>query len=478
MSRSSEKMSNVDTAWWHMEAPTNLMMITCIMVCDGRPDVERLRRTIEARLLAYDRFRQRVSDPGPLRTTRWELDPHFDLGAHVHHVALPAPGDHAALEALVSDLMSMPLDYTKPLWQAHIVEGVGDGFAIVFRLHHCLADGIALMRVLLSLTDDTPEGEELPPPPVRAVSANGGPLRLLMSPVRGAARLATGAAETAVGLANTAVRTGIDVLQEPGLAVDAARSGLEFAERLVQVTVRLPDPPTIYKGELGPQKRAAWSEAALLAEVKVAARGLGGSINDFIVTAFTGALRRYMEDQGVATAGVEFRAYIPVNMRPAHDDKGLGNKFGLVFLKLPIGTVDQQERFAKVKARMDELKQSPEAVVAFTLLNIAGMLPTTVENLAFSIYHAKSTAVLTNVPGPQFPLYMAGSPLRSMMGWVPQAGGLGLGISILSYNGGISLGLNTDAGLVPDPAKIAAYYEDELARLLVLGRGLDLAKSP
>jgi WS/DGAT/MGAT family acyltransferase len=469
MSLQSEKMSKVDTAWWHMEEPTNLMMIVSIMLCDGKPDYPRLRHTIASRLLPYDRFRQRVNDPGLLRPTRWELDPNFDLDAHIHAIALPSPGDQTALETLVSDLMSTPLDYTKPLWQVHIVEGCADGYALVFRLHHCLADGIALMKVLISLTDDTAEGPDLPAiampaPPQKSV------VGFLTRPIGGAARLAKGAVTDVLGTANSAAAGAVDIVQNPGLAIDAMRDGLDFAQRLALVTLRPPDPPTMYKGELGSQKRAAWSAPAPLPAVKAAARALGGSVNDLEVTAFTGALRRYMEAQGLDTAGAHFRTYIPVNMRNPEDDNQLGNKFGLVFLQLPVGTVDRVERFALVKARMDELKNSPEAAVAYTLLAIAGTLPKRAESLAFSIYHAKSTGVFTNVPGPGQQLYIAGTAVRYMMGWVPQAGGLGLGISIFSYNDEIAMGLNTDAGLVPDPATIIGYYEDELAELLALSR--------
>ena len=470
MSLQNQKMSSVDNAWWHMEEPTNLMMIVSIMLCDGEPDYARLRSTIASRLLPYDRFRQRVSDPGPLRPTRWELDPNFDLDAHIHAIALPGPGDQAALEVLVSDLMSIPLDYTKPLWQIHIVEGCADGYALIFRLHHCLADGIALMKVLISLTDDSAQGPDPQSVPEMSTPLHREAFGFVTRPLGSAARLVKGTAAGALNVANAAMNGAIEVAQDPGLAVSAMRDGLDFAQRLALVTLRSPDPPTIYKGELGSQKRAAWSKSASLIEVKAAARALGGSVNDLEVTAFTGALRRYMDAHGVDTAGAHFRTYIPVNMRDPQDDEQLGNKFGLVFLQLPVGTVDRSERFALVKARMDELKNSPEATVAYTLLTIAGMLPKRAENLAFSIYHAKSTGVFTNVPGPGHQLYIAGTAVRYMMGWVPQAGGLGLGISIFSYNDEIAMGLNTDAGLVPDPATIIGYYEDELAELLTLSR--------
>ena len=470
MSLQREKMSNVDTAWWHMESPVNLMMITTIMIYEGQPNYERIMQTVATRMLQFDRFRQRVVDPAaPWSATRWELDPHFDLNAHIHRLALPEPGDQGALEDLVSDLISAPLDYTKPLWQMHIVENYeGNNFVLVTRLHHCIADGIALMRVLLSLTDVEPDVALTVSPPPTPQTHNG-VLHSLTRPVTGLVGTASALAGTAVQAGTTAVRAGMTAVSEPQKVVDTAREAADFLARLGLVTLRQPDPPTIYKGDLSSRKRVAWSKSASLPAAKKSAAALGGTVNDFMVSAVTGALRRYMEEQGIATADLNFRAYIPVNLRPFEEAIKLGNAFGLVFLSLPVGIVDRQQRFNVVHKRMEELKSSPEAAVAITLLNAAGMFPKEVENAAFRIYHAKATAVLTNVPGPTQQLYFAGSPLRYMMGWVPQAGSLGLGISILSYNNEIMLGINTDAGLVPDPERIIEHFEDEMVWMLEMG---------
>ena len=454
MSLEREKMANVDTAWWHMEAPTNLMMITAVMVFEGELDYERLYEIVDKRMLAFDRFRQRVVDPVmPLGAVTWELDPHFDLQAHMRRVALPEPGDKAALENLVSDLMSTPLDYNKPLWQLHIVENYGDGFVVINRLHHCIADGIALMRVLLSLTDESPNDiwvDDNEP----AKKRKGGFLR-------GALRPAVGLVKSTGHVSGTVIRESMKTVRHPGRIVDAAKYGVDFTARLGMVTLRWPDPPTLFKGELSTRKQAAWSEGVSLDDVKAIGVATGATINDVMVTALTGALRRYMEDRGAQTAGLNFRTYIPFNLRPLDQDIELGNKFGLVFLQLPIGTVDKMERLQIIKQRMDELKNSPEAMVAITLLATAGMLPKDIEGQVFKLFHAKATAVLTNVPGPQQPLYMAGGRMKSMMGWVPQAGNLGLGLSIISYDGQVFVGINTDAGLVPDAASVIEHFNEE-----------------
>lgn len=460
MSLQREKMSNVDTAWLRMDHPTNLMMITGVMTFDEPLDFERVKRVIEKRLLKFDRFRQRVVETrNPLRAPNWELDPHFTLDAHLHRVGLPEPGDKAALEHLVSDLLSTPLDTTKPLWQFHVVENYGNGSAIISRLHHAIADGIALVRVMLSLTDESAdeaeienEGTERPRP---------GLLSRMVSPV-------TSVAKTAGRVTSTVVSEGWNTVQNPGRVVDVAKLGSDSATTLGKMTLRWPDPQTLYKGPLGAMKRAAWSQPVPLDNVKAIGRVTGGTVNDVLVTAVTGALRRYMEDQDANTADLNFRALIPVNLRPLDAPIELGNQFGLVFLSLPVGTVDHVERLNIVKQRMDELKNSPEAVVAISVLNAMGMIPADIENVLISFFGSKATAVLTNVPGPRQPIYFAGSELKEMMAWVPQSARLALGISIISYAGNVQVGINTDTGLVPDPETIVAYTEDEFAQMMEL----------
>jgi diacylglycerol O-acyltransferase / wax synthase len=463
MSLQKEKMANVDTAWWHMEEPTNLMMITAIMIIEGELDYPRLLKTVEQRLLKYDRFRQRVAEtPTALGAVNWELDPYFDLDAHIRRIGLPAPGGKKELEELVSDLMSTPLDYNKPLWQYHIIDGYENGYAIVGRLHHCIADGIALMRVLLSLTDETVDAVYVEEEPSNHKRRKG-PLRRLVSPAVDVAKL-TGK------VTGTIVSESLKTVRRPSRVIDATKYGARFTGRLGKVTLRWPDPPTLFKGELSVLKKAAWSEPVALDDVKAIGRVTGSTVNDVMAAAVSGALRRYLEGHGVQTAGLNFRAYIPFNLRPLDEPIELGNNFGLVFLQLPIGTVDQVERLQIIKQRMDELKSSPEPEVAITLLSTAGMLPKDIESTLFKIYHAKATAVMTNVPGPQKRRYLAGGQVRRILGWVPQAGNVSLGISILSYDGEVLVGINTDAGLVPDPETIIELFEDEFKELVNLVR--------
>ena len=432
-------MSSVDAAWLGMEDPTNLMMVTGVLALDGKVDVKRLRTLLDKRLAPFGRFHQRVVRPRTrANMLHWQDDQRFDIDNHVSHVALPPPGGEKALRDLVSELMSTPLDMTKPLWHVHLVEGYGGGSVVLARIHHSIADGIALVHVMLSLLDASPTAA---PPRKRSEHSNhGGPLDWLP------------------GAFDRGVAAGQQLLENPGRIA-------EGAYRLGRLIVLPPDPPTVFKGGLGRRKKAAWSRPVPLEDFKAIGKAFGATVNDVLVATATGALRRYLEQRGESTTGLSIRASVPVNLRPVDEAHRLGNSFGLVFLTLPIGTVDPVERLRAIKKEMDELKRSPEALIAYGVLNLMGLAPVEVEKLGLRFFGSKATAVLTNVPGPREPLYLAGRKLAEVMFWVPQSGRLGLGISILSYAGGVMLGVATDEGLVPDPERIVDGFEKEFKSL-------------
>ncbi|MCS6843299.1 MAG: wax ester/triacylglycerol synthase family O-acyltransferase [Caldilineales bacterium] len=446
-------MSNVDAAWLHMEKPNNLMMITGLFIFDQPVDFERLKQVLNQRLVRLDRFRQRVVEPRlGLGSPRWEFDPHFDIANHLHRIALPPPGDQAALQDLVSDLASTPLDYSKPLWQYHLVDGVGQGSALVCRLHHCIADGIALMRVLLTLTDDAPDAQWRPPEDEREKHSRN-PLRVILSPAAaavGATRRVTGAV----------VSTGAELLTNPSRALEWARLGTDTTMALGRLLLLPPDPKTILKGPLGVPKRAAWSQSIPLPTIKAIGRATGATVNDVLLSAVAGALHRYLVGRGQPVHGLSIRAFMPVNLRQDTPKIELGNKFGLVIVSLPVGIADHLDRLFVLKRHVDDLKNSPEAVVAFSILNAIGMAPTEIENVVVNIFGLKGTAVMTNVPGPRHPIYLAGARVSQLMFWVPQSGRMGVGVSIFSYNNQVWLGVITDRGLVPDPDTIVAHFHD------------------
>ena len=442
-------MATIDAAWLGMEDPTNLMMVTGVMALDGPVDLKRFKLSLDRRLKTFGRFHQRVVRPRSRgNLPHWEDDEHFDIANHVSHVALPAPGNDAALRDMVSDLMSVPLDFTKPLWHMHLIDGYHGGSVVLTRVHHSIADGIALMRVLLSFTDASPNAKAPSAPRRRPAPRFRVPLDWLPA---------------AVG---RGVAGGQALIANPDRALDMARIGAHGAYRLGRMVMLPPDPPTVFKGALGRRKRAAWSEPVPLDDFKAIGKAFGATVNDVLVATATGALRRYLEKRGEPTAGIAIRASVPVNLRPLSDAHHMGNAFGLVFLTLPIGIADPGKRLRAIKKEMDELKSSPEALVAFGMLSLMGIAPVEVEQLGLRFFGSKATAVLTNVPGPRQPLYMAGRKIEKVMFWVPQSGHLGLGISILSYDGGVMLGVATDAGLVPDPERIVDNFKIEFKALL------------
>jgi diacylglycerol O-acyltransferase len=441
-------MASIDAAWLGMEDPTNLMMVTGVLALAGPVDRKRLRLLLDRRLKPFGRFHQRVVRPRSRgNLPHWEVDEHFQIENHLSHVALPAPGGDAELRDMVSDLMSVALDFGKPLWHMHVIEGYGESSVILTRVHHSIADGIALVRVMLSLTDESPN-----PRPVRAPikeAAPGFSLPLDWLP-------------TAFG---RGLAGGQELIANPGRTLDIARTGAQGAYRLGRLVLLPPDPPTVFKGELGRTKRAAWSEPVPLDDFKAIGKAFGATVNDVLVATATGALRRYMESRGARTAGIAIRASVPVNLRPADQAHKMGNAFGLVFLTLPVGIADPARRLRAIKKEMDELKGSPEALVSFGVLSLMGLAPVEVEQFGLRFFGSKATAVLTNVPGPRQPLYMAGRKIDKVMFWVPQSGHMGLGISILSYAGGVMLGIASDAGLVPDPERIVEGFKIEFEAL-------------
>jgi WS/DGAT/MGAT family acyltransferase len=473
--RRTEAFSSADAAWLRMEDPTNLMMITGVLMFDEPLDVARLHRVIEERLLVFDRFRMRVK-PGrsPNALPEWEIDPYFNLHAHIHRIALPAPGGKRELQALVSDLMSTPLDFSKPLWHFHIVENYNGGSAALCRLHHAIADGIALVQVLLSLTD---EQRDVPPAVgIGHGERNNNPVEAFLLPV---VRSLSNALTSVGALVNESR----ELLEDPTRVIDAARTGVSGVQALNKLLFMPADPPTLFKGTLGVQKRAAWSDPIPLDEVRRVGSMFRCTINDVLLNAVAGALRRYLVSRGAIVDGLNIRAVVPVNLRPPGPITRLGNHFSLVFLDLPVGIEDPFDRLLELKRRMESIKGSPEAAIAFGILNTIGVMPQQMAELVVDIFGSKATAVMTNVPGPRQRIYLAGSPIRQIMFWVPQAGRLGLGVSIFSYAGDVLIGIAVDAGLVPDPDTIVEAFHTEfrdllrLARIVTGGAALEYARA-
>ena len=453
-----EQMSGVDTAWLRMGRPGNPMMIAGVMVFADPLDIGRVRETIRSRFLSFSRFRQRPVEE--TTGTHWETDSEFDLERHVRRVGLPGAAGKADLEELVSDLVSTPLDPSRPRWQFDLVEHYRGGSALVARIHHCYADGIALMRVLLSLTDPSPNAAG----PAAAAEVQDelahDPWSQLFAPI-------TETVAGALRLGGLLWQDYIELVTHPMRAVGYAGRGLDIAAEAGRLALMSGDSPTRLKGRLSGVKRVAWAEPMALPEIKQVGMSLGCSINDVLVAAVAGALRSYLESQGDSVDGVEVRAIVPVNLRPAGHDDALGNHFGLVFLELPLGIANPLARLYEVGRRMRELRHSSQPVFVLGLLGAVGMGPKFIEEQVLDVLSRNASMVITNVPGPHEPLYMAGARLTEHVFWVPQAGNIGIGISILSYAERVHFGVIADKHLVADPHAIVDRIPLEFDTLLL-----------
>ena len=442
-------MSAIDAAWLRMDRPTNLAVITSVLWFARPPDWEAVGELLRERLIdRFPRFSQRVVEPRiPIGMPRWEDDPRFELWRHVHRHRLPAPGDQAAIQAFVGELQSTPLNRGRPLWSAHLIDGFGGGgAAIVWRIHHCIVDGISLARVLLSLSDHAPDAG-IAPDAQRQTTPLPGPVAYAAPAMLAGRKLATAIArETRYAVVHPA-----GILRGRIAGVDT--------RSLAKIARTGPDTPTVLKGTLSVPQRTTWTTPMSLEDVKQIGRPTGATVNDVVLAALAGALRDYLAARGSLVE--EIRAYMPFNLRPADEPipRELGNRFGLVFLTLPIGVAARRERLACVQRRMTEIKRSHEGRVAFDGLRAMGVSPRSSERLAIDFFSAKATVVVSNMVGPEKPIRLAGVTVKGMLIMAPRTGSVGLGVTIFSYNGRLTIGVTADAGLVPHP--------DELLRAIV-----------
>ncbi len=465
-----ERMSGVDTAWLRMDGAGNLMMIVGVEVFESPIGYAQLCERLQERLLRFERFRQRVE---PDATGYWWVDdPDFLISRHVVRVKLRGRAGDPQLQALAAQLASEPLDPGHPLWQFHLVEHYRGGSAVVVRIHHCIADGIALVGVLLSLTDTVHEEAG------RGATARAGAtarregaehdvdafLGGMFEPLT---RSALHAAEAAGVTLARSVEIASEVATDSRARSALASIGTQVAADALKIALMSEDSPTRLKGKPSGRKAVAWNDPMRLDEVKLVCKVLEVSVNDVLLSGVAGALHHYLERHGEYTQGKEIRAMVPVNLRAADEPSSLGNRFGLVPLTLPVGIANPLERLYEVRRRMRELKDGYQAPLAFALLSVIGHAPRQVQGLVLEYLASKGTAVMTNVPGPRQPIEFFGITMTRMMFWVPQSGDIGVGVSILSYNGAVQFGLMTDVAMCPDPQAIVDLFEPEFERLVL-----------
>lgn len=456
MARQRVPMSAVDRSWLRMETTANPMMIGVVLVFEDPIPIGTFRRILEERFLRFRRFRQRVVTRGG--KTWWEDDPNFDLDNHLHTISLPGKGDKQALQHLASDLNSTPLDFRRPLWQIHYVDRYQGGCALMVRIHHCIADGISLVRVLLSLTDDSPQSKvtNMRPAPQQAPV----PQSWLTHTLK---RARTQWDQSTATLTRTWERLKTD----PQYLRKLSREGLDAGKEIVRLGLTSTEPATPLKGELCGRKKVAWAEPLDLKQVKTIAKTLGGTVNDVLLSVATAALHSYMRQAGeqIPTKGI--RVAVPFNLRPLRQPiENLGNQFGLVLVPLPVSTTCPMRRFKQVQVEMNRLKRSKQAIVTYSLLNLFGRGPDNLERFALDFLSSKASAVMTNVPGPRSSIYMGGSRLLEPMFWVPQTGGVGLGLSIFTYDGKVQFGLIADKRLIDCPDDVVARFVEGFHELV------------
>jgi diacylglycerol O-acyltransferase len=446
-------MPAADAAWLHMDGPTNPMVVNGLVTLGETPDFDAVAEVLEQRMVTrFPRFRQRVADSlgrGPA----FEDDPSFDLDNHLHRLVLPAPGDRAALQATVSDLVTPSLEPDRPLWHAYLIEGYEGGAAVLWRIHHCIADGIALARVMLSITDGGGESGTAP-----SIAASGTLGRL--------ASTARSAISAIRGVGAAAVHEGVETLAHPDHLRELAGTARRDVSTVAKLLASPADPPSDLRAPLSGVRRVAWSEPIALAEIKEAARLRRVTINDLLVTALSGALHELLGPDGGLPD--EIHAMVPFNLRPLDEPvpADLGNDFALILLELPVGSVAPAERLREVNSRMEEIKSTHEALLAYGVVSAIGLTPPWVEDRLIGFFTDKASLVVTNVPGPRQQLHFAGAPVSGVLVWAPCSGSLGMTVSIFSYDGEVTAGFMTDTALVSDPEQIVHAYEEELRQLV------------
>lgn len=462
-------MDPIDAAWYHIDGPANLAMVTAVALTKQPLDFARVREVYRLRLAGFDRFRQRVIETGfPLATPHWQDMPHFTIDQHLHRIALPAPHDMAALKVLLTDIASMPLDREQPLWHVHLVENVCGGSALIMRYHHCIGDGTAMQAVVRKLFDTTPDV------PLAGLAGDSDAASAPAEFLFGFDTLERATRE-ALALASGTV----DAILHPQRTLEKLSLVVGGAGVLLSELVKPADPKSPFKGDFGLRKHVAWSKPVAIAAVKAIGAPLGAKVNDVLVAAMTGALRAYLKRRKVDVNQTTVRAMVPVDLRPPERFGLLGNDFGLVVLDLPVAAAKAADRLTETKAHMDRLKRSPEPVAMKFLLELLGRGPKVIEDLANSIFGSKASLVMTNVIGPKEQVYLAGVAVDQMMFWVPYPGKeLGVGISILSYRGKASLAVIADAGLVPDPEAITDEFNREFGRMQRAAQRRGITRTP
>ena len=461
--RHFQRLTATDASFVVQERGPSHMHIGGVMIFEGPPPpYQALLRHIEARLALVPRYRQRLLLPRlEMGRPLWIDDTHFTLTYHVRHTALPPPGSIAQLQRLTARVFSQRLDRSKSLWERYLVDGLENGrFALVNKTHHAMVDGISGVDIATLILDMS--GADQPnPPPTRKWKPHREP-----SQVEVAAKLVRDSADVVFGLAKSVA----GALTDPRQAAEALRATAEGLGEVVWAGLTHA-PPSPMNVPIGPHRRVSWVRTGL-ADFKLIKNSLGGTVNDVVLATVGGALARWLRGRGVRTEGLELRASVPVSVRAEQEHKQFGNRILLMIAPVPVYCDDPVERLRIVRAGMHGLKESKQALGAQVIIALERFAPPTLLAQASRLHFSPRFAnlIVTNVPGPQFPLYLMGRELVEMVpvGFVVE--GFALIVAIVSYNGSLTFGLLGDYDAMPDLEAIGTYIKDALAELVAAAK--------
>ncbi len=451
-----DRLTGLDSSFLHLERGPAHMHVASVSLFEGpAPDYDDFRAHIESRLHLVPRFRQKLRFvPFGQGRPRWVDDPRFNLEYHVRHTALPEPGSEEQLKTLAARIFSQRLDRSKPVWELWLVDGVeGDRFAVIGKTHHCLVDGVSGVDITTVLFDTEPEA-----------AATGEPAAWVPRPEPSDAQVL---AEALVERATTpaeAVRGVRALFRAPRQAARNVVDTLEAAGAFARTTLAAPASP--FNVEIGPYRRLAVVRGDL-ARFKEIKNELGGTVNDVVLAVVTGALGRYLRSRGHSTSELELRALVPISVRAADEHGALGNRVSSFMAPLPVFAEDPVERLRLVSAEMGDLKQSKQAVGATMMTQLSDFAPPTIAGQAARLQPAQRffNLVVTNVPGPQFPLYLMGRRMTAIVPMVPLARRQAVCFGIMSYDGQINFGLTGDYEAMSDLDALATDLEDSIEEL-------------
>jgi diacylglycerol O-acyltransferase len=454
-----DRLTALDSTFLHLEDHSSAHMhVASVMVFEGEaPTLKQLVEHIQGRLHLVPRYRQRLAFvPFGQGRPVWADDPHFNAYYHIRHTALPKPADDAALKRLAGRLFSQRLDRSKPLWEMWLVQSMSGGrFALIAKTHHALVDGISGVDITTVLFDTA--AEPVPSSPPTPWSAK---------PLPGQAKLLGEALVERSTVPAEMARGARALLRAPRRAVSQVKDGLTSVGATTLAGINAPAPPSPFNVDIGPHRRYTFVDAQL-AELKAIKDSLGGTLNDVVLASVSLALGRYLRSHGHDTEGLELKAMVPVSVRSKAQRGALGNQVAAMWAPLPVGVESPAEALRKISTAMEDLKRGGQAVGAQVLTNLAGFAPPTILSQAARLQARQPffNLVVTNVPGPQFPLYLLGRRLLVLYPVVPLAQRQALGIAVMSYDGHLGFGLLGDYDALPELDEIAGELEAAIGSL-------------